>query len=402
VTQKADVIVVGGGPCGLFSALTAAKLDVDVIVCEEHKEIGVPSHCPGHVSLSGLKRLGLDLPREVVENEIKGAVFYSPLGHEFRVKFASPVICVLNRVLFDKFLANLAEDAGVRFQLGTRVDSFVLDKGCVKGVSVKGEALESNIVIDCEGCSSILLKKAGFPILDKSMVVKGVEAEVDKVEDVNDDMVEVYLSQKYAPGLFAWIIPRPDGSAKVGLATKTGNPKTYLQNFVSHNPKAKDKLRHSRFVSVSYHPLTLGGPMVKTYHDGLLVVGDAASQVKPTTGGGVVMGLNCAKIAGETAYEAIKYGDSSAGFLSRYQRRWQKVIGFDMAVMRQMRLMLNRLPDRRLDKIIALCSQLHLNEDLKCVGDIDFQGKGIMPIFKSPAAWTVALYSILSSLTSPL
>jgi len=114
------------------------------------------------------------------------------------------------------------------------------------------------------------------------------------------------------------------------------------------------------------------------------------------------MGLNCAKIAGETAYEAIKYGDSSAGFLSRYQRRWQKVIGFDMAVMRQMRLMLNRLPDRRLDKIIALCSQLHLNEDLKCVGDIDFQGKGIMPIFKSPAAWTVALYSILSSLTSPL
>lgn len=403
MTQKADVIVVGGGPCGSFSALTAARLGVDVIVCEEHKEIGVPSHCPGHVSLRGLKQLGLDLPVEVVENEIKGAVFYSPSGHEFRVRFASPVICVLNRALFDKFLANLAGEAGVKYRLGTRVESLFLDAGQVKGVSVKEkEVLESNIVIDCEGCSSTLLKKAGLPTLDKSMVVKGVEAEVDKVEDVNDDMVEVYLGQKYAPGLFAWIIPRLDGSAKVGLATKTGNPKTYLQNFVSHNPKAADKLRRSRLVSVSYHPITLGGPITRTYHDGLLIVGDAASQVKPTTGGGVVMGLNCAKIAGETAYEAIKHGDSSASFLSRYQVRWRKALGFDMAVMRRMRLMLNRLPDRRLDKIIALCSQLHLNEDLKRVRDIDFQGKGIMPIFQSPAAWTVAIYSILSSLTSPL
>jgi len=402
VPQKTDVIVVGGGPCGSFSALTAAKLGVDVIVCEEHREIGVPSHCAGHVSLSGLKRLGLTLTQEVVENEIKGAVFYSPSGHEFRVKFASPVTCVLNRALFDKFLANLAEEAEVKYRLRTRVESLFMDAGSVRGASVKGEVLKSNVVIDSEGCSSILLKKAGLPTLDNSMVVKGVEAEVDKVEDVNHDTVEVYLGQRYAPGLFAWIIPRPDGSAKVGLATKVGNPKTCLQSFVSHNPKAAKKLKQSRFVSVSYHPITLGGPIAKTYHNGLLVVGDAASQVKPTTGGGVIMGLTCAKIAGETAYQAVLNDDFSENFLSRYQQRWQKAIGFDMAVMRQMRLMLNRLSDRRLDKIIALCSQLHLSEDLKRVREIDFQGKGIMSIFKSPAAWTVALYSILSSLTSPL
>jgi geranylgeranyl reductase family protein len=398
VTQKADVIVVGGGPCGSFSALIAARLGVDVIVCEEHKEIGVPSHCPGHVSLSGLKRLGLDLPREVVENEIKGAVFYSPSGHEFRVKFASPVICVLNRMLSDKFLANLAEEAGVTYQLGTRVESLFLDAGQVKGVSVKGEVLESNIVIDCEGCSSTLLKKAGFSILDKSMVVKGVEAEVDKVEDVNNDTVEVYFGQKYAPGLFAWIIPRPDGSAKVGLATKTGNPKAYLQNFVSHNPKAADKLRRSRFVSVFYHPITLGGPIAKTYHNGLLIVGDVASQVKPTTGGGVVMGLTCAKIAGETAYQAIQHGDCSENFLSLYQHRWKKAIGFDMAVMRQIRLMLNRLSDDELDKIISMCSELHVDETLQRIRDIDFQGKALLPIFKSPNTWIVAFYSFLASI----
>lgn len=398
MTQKADVIVVGGGPCGSFSALTAARLGVDVIVCEEHREIGVPSHCAGHMSLSGLKRLGLDLSRDVVENEINGAVFCSPSGHEFRVNFASPVTCVLNRALFDKFLANLAEEAGVTYRLETRAESLFLDSGRVRGVSVKGEVLESSVVIDSEGCSSTLLKKAGLPTLDKSMVVKGVEVEVNKVEDVDHDTVEVYLGQKYAPGLFAWIIPRPDGSAKVGLATKTGNPKLCLQSFVSHNSRARVKLRRSRFVSVSYHPITLGGPIAKTYHNGLLIVGDVASQVKPTTGGGVVMGLTCAKIAGETAYQAIQHGDCSENFLSLYQHRWKKAIGFDMAVMRQIRLMLNRLSDDELDKIISMCSELHVDETLQRIRDIDFQGKALLPIFKSPNTWIVAFYSFLASI----
>jgi len=398
VIEKVDVIAVGGGPCGLFSALTAAQLGANVTVFEEHREIGVPSHCPGLISLSGLKRLGLNLSRDVVENEFKGAVFHSPSGHEFRVKFASPVTCVLNRALFDKFLADLAEEAGVRFQLGKRVESLFLEKRRVRGVSVEGEIFESSVVIDSEGCSSTLLKRAGLPTLDKSMVVKGVEGEVDRVEGVDYDTVEVYFGQEYAPCLFAWIIPRPDGSAKVGLATKTGNPETYLQSFSKHNPRAANKLRRSRFVSVSYHPITLGGPIAKSYHNGLLIVGDAASQVKPTTGGGIIMGMTCAKIAGETAFQAIQHGDCSENLLSLYQRRWQKAIGFDMAVMRQIRLMLNRLSDDKLDKIICMCSELHVDETLQRIRDIDFQGKALLPIFKSPNTWIVTFYSFLASI----
>jgi len=398
VNQKADVVVVGGGPCGSFSALTAAKLGADVVVFEEHKEIGVPSHCPGLVSLRGLQQLGLSLPQTVVENEIKGAVFYSPSGCEFKVRFASPITCVLNRALFDKHLAELAEEAGVRYHLGARVDSFVWDAGFVRGVSVKGNTVESNIVIDSEGCSSVLLKKSGLATLDTSMVVNGVEGEVDKVKNVDQDTVEVYLGRNYASGLFAWIIPRRDGSAKVGLATKVGNPRKCFEYFVSHNPKAGEKLKQSRFINLFYHPLTLGGPIAKTYYNGLLIVGDAASQVKPTTGGGIVMGLNCANIAGETAYKAIKHGDCSESFLSLYQQGWRKAIGFDMSVMRRIRLMLNRLSDDKINKLIDLCSQLHMDETIQGVRDIDFQGKAILPILKSPNAWIVTFYFFLASM----
>jgi flavin-dependent dehydrogenase len=171
---------------------------------------------------------------------------------------------------------------------------------------------------------------------------------------------------------------------------------------VRHHPKAKNKLKSSEIVRISYHPITLGGPLTPSYHDGLLIVGDAASQVKPTTGGGIVMGLNCAKIAGEVAYEALKQGDTSAAFLSVYQKRWQEKIGFDMAVMRRMRFLFNRLSDSQLDRIVAMSSQFGLDKSLTRVGDIDFQGKGIQPLVRSPVAWTVALYTIISSLTSPL
>lgn len=112
------------------------------------------------------------------------------------------------------------------------------------------------------------------------------------------------------------------------------------------------------------------------------------------------MGLTCAKIAGENAYQAIQLNDLSEGFLSRYQQKWQQTVNFDMAVMRRIRLMLNCLSDRKLDKIIALASQLNLGETLQKVSDIDFQGKGLIPLLQSPAAWTVVLYSLFAYLTS--
>jgi flavin-dependent dehydrogenase len=112
------------------------------------------------------------------------------------------------------------------------------------------------------------------------------------------------------------------------------------------------------------------------------------------------MGITCARIAGETAAQAVQQRDFSASFLSSYQKRWKQAIGFDMNAMRQIRLMLNRLSDKRLDGIIKLCSQLHVDEKLQGLDDIDFQGKATLQLLKSPSAWAVLLYSLLSSLIS--
>lgn len=404
-SKKADVVVVGGGPCGSFAAWTLAKLGAEVAVFEEHEEIGVPSHCAGHVSINGLKRLALRLPQEIFENKIYGATFFSPSGLEFRVKRSSLVTCVLNRELFDKHLAMLATNAGARYFTRCRVNSLLSTSGFITGVSVsrKGvrETLTSNVVIDAEGCSSLLVKKAGLQALDRSMVVNAIQAEVDRVNDVETDMVEVYLGQEYAPGFFAWIIPKRDSSAKVGLAVRTGDPRPYLNRLLRRHPIASKKLRKSRILSLSMHPISLGGAIPKTYANGLLIVGEAASQVKPTTGGGIIFGLTCAKIAGEVAYEAIRKNDFSENFLSRYQLRWKKAIGFELRVMRWLRGRLNKLSDSQLDRVIALCSRFGVAKALEEVGDVDYEGNSLLRMIPYLGIPVVALYFALCSSISP-
>ena len=404
MNEKIDVIVVGGGPCGSFAALTAARLGAEVFVCEEHKEIGVPQHCAGHLSVAGLKQLGLSLPNEIIENEIKGAIFHSPSGKEFVVKRSSPVTYVVNRELFDKHLSDLATKSGAQYFLESRVESFLFDSGFVAGVALRKDRnkknLTSKIVIDAEGCSSALLKKTGLTSLQGSMAVKAIQVEVDKVDKIEKDIVEVYLGRKFAPGFFAWIIPRRDASAKVGLATWAGDPREYLRQFMKDHPVASRKLRESNITSQSLHPIPLGGPIPKTCSNGLLVVGDAASQVKPTTGGGVIAGLLCSRIAGQTAYEAVTKNDCSATFLDQYECRWKKLVGFDLTVMRQIRKLLNSLSDDKIDRIIDLSAKLGVNNVLEKVGDLDFQGTSLISMIKNPSTLVVTLYSLFIWLTS--
>ncbi len=404
IPVNSDIAVVGAGPTGSFAALQAAKLGAQTIVCEAraHRRFEVPSHCTGHISLAGLKRLNLDLPRKVFENEIKSAVFYSPSGYRFSVRFDSAVTCVVDRALFDQHLCRKALEAGVQVLTGVRVDSFLTKNGTVKGVVLKKrgktEKLISKVVIDAEGVTSTLLKRARLPTANSHMIISGVQAEVDRISNCQRDTVEVFLSRRNAPGLFAWIVPRRDGSAKIGLATENGNPRICLSRFISCNPITRQRLKGSKVSSLVYHPISLGGPISRTFHDGLLIVGDAASQVKPTTGGGVVMGLTCAEIAGRVAALAAHKGNSSANFLSKYEIQWKERIGFDMAVMKHLRHMINRLSDRQIDKLIALCARLRLDESLKLAMDVDHQGTSLIRLAKSPRILVTVLYFLAASL----
>jgi digeranylgeranylglycerophospholipid reductase len=392
-----NAIVVGGGPVGSFAALNIAKLSAKVTVFEEHEAIGSPSHCAGHLSIRSLRNLGLyPLPGKIVENMFSQANFYSPSGFKFSVHLAKPVTCAVNRAAFDKHIADKAEAAGARYCLNSRVQSLLMENGVVKGVTVKqedkAESVPAKIVIDAEGISSRILRQTGLAGLNGERLVYAVEAEVDNVKDVELDAVEVFLGKNYAPGFYAWLIPRLDGTAKVGLATKTGNPKEFLQRLMLKHPVASKQLSKAKITRMAFHPITLGGPISKSYTSGFLAVGDVASQVKPTTGGGVVFGLTCARIAAEVADEAMRRNDVSSTFLQMYQKRCKDMVSFDFNVMLRIRRFLDSLSDEKVDEVLRFCARIGLNKTLENVEEIDFQGQLFLKILTKPAMFAASAY----------
>jgi len=400
-----DVIVIGGGPCGSFAALNTQKRHANVTVFEEHEEIGVPSHCAGHLSIEGLRRLGLyPLPSNIVENLFRGATFYSPHGKTFTIRFSSPVTCVVNRILFDKYLAGLAKSVGTFYHMNSRVESLVVENGFVKGVNVEQESRKerflANVVIDAEGVSARLLKQIRLRTTNSRWVVKGVEAEIENVKDVEADGVEVYLGEDYAPGFYAWLIPTNDGKAKIGLGAKNGNPEKLLQRLIRKHPIASKKLNQARILQATFHVIPLGGPIAKTFFNGILAVGDVASHVKPTTGGGIVWGLTAAGIAANVVCEASSENDFSAEFLGSYQKLCKKTLGFDAQIMREMRRFFDVLSDKQIDDVVGFCARLNLDRVLSSFQDVDFQGRSLLRVARNPrmiAAFIYLLYVYLSA-----
>jgi digeranylgeranylglycerophospholipid reductase len=398
IIQSTDAIVVGGGPVGSYAALNLAKLGVEVTVFEEHSTIGFPSHCAGHISIRSLRSMGLyPLPKGIVENTFCAANFHSPLGSTFSIKLSCPVTLALNRARFDQFLAKQAQNAGASVVLDSRVQSLLLMNGSVKGVNIRkadgsNEKVYSKIVLDSEGVSSRLLRQVGLKALKASALVYGVEAEVDTVQDVELDAVEVYFGKAYAPGFYAWLIPRPDGSAKVGLATNHGDPREYLKRLMSKHPVASKQLRKAKITHVGYHAITLGGPINKSYAEGFLAVGDCASQVKPTTGGGVIFGLTAAKAAAEVASQAITQRDVSSNVLQTYQKRCDELLKFDFRVMLRIRQFLDSLSDKRLDEMLRFCGKIGVDKALRDVDEIDFQGKMLLTAVKKPSMLAALTY----------
>lgn len=399
---SADVIVVGCGVAGATAAETAASLGSKVLVVEEHDRVGIPSHCSGHIGIRSVKRLRVQPPENVIKNEIRGAVFHSPSDRVLRLERRTPITWVLDRKGFDEHLAARAKRAGAEILLNRKAVSIQTIESDLVQVRVSNDdepsTVSCRVLVDCEGVAPRLAPVRTAAQRRKSMWVNSAQVHVDRVSDLERDMVEVYLGSDYAPGFFAWIIPWRDGSAKVGLATREGNARVLLERFMKKHPHASRKLKRIQGHDASFHPIPLGGPVPKTFYPEMLVAGDAAQQVKPTTGGGIVFGLICGRAAGQVAHEASISGDVSERSLSRYERLWKRDIGADLDAMRRIRRMLFRLPDRYLERIFSVARSLDVAAVLSQADDIDMQGRTLARLGLNPRLTLSMLYSSVLAL----
>ena len=331
-----DLVVVGAGPAGSITAKTAAERGLDVLLIDRKLEIGSPNKCGEFLpSLKEMRRLApkatnlknlFDPPTRYIVNRTQYVRFIFPNGSAFNVPFEGVVV---ERKLYDKFLANEAARAGAIVAPMTKVLD-LLEEGGVKVRNTAGSLMiPSRIVVGADGANSLIARKAGLPVsrdpLDYSV---GYQYEMVNVEH-DPAFVDMYFGRDFAPGTYAWIIPKGNDIANVGIGIRAPymdkglNVRDYQRRFLKEHPISSEKLRKAVPTAVKTGCIPVGGPLAQTYTDNVLIVGDAAGHTIPTVGGGVPPALICGRIAGSAIADHLQESKS----LARYEKAWKRQIG---------------------------------------------------------------------------
>ncbi|QLH75102.1 MAG: NAD(P)/FAD-dependent oxidoreductase [Methanomassiliicoccales archaeon] len=315
--MRADVVIVGGGPVGCMTAAAIGK-GFSVKILEEHERTGVPEQCAGLVSPRVVDMVG----GVHVLNKIYGAHIHFPDGRRLDLLGDEVKACVVERRRFDERCLEMALAVGAELHTGERFSSYCRTD---KGISLRtasSKVFDCMIGVGADGYRSTFGRAVGLPSPQET--VRGIQVDISKIPEDNSS-VDVWVGNKVAPGFFAWSIPCGD-FMRVGLciSKKGESPYPYLLPLLKMNGlEGAKRIR-------SYSGIIPIGHSKKTFDDNVLIVGDAAGQAKPLSGGGLFTGLTAASIAGDVIRKAILGEDCSSKTLREYEARWKRDFGKEL------------------------------------------------------------------------
>ncbi|MEM2918221.1 MAG: NAD(P)/FAD-dependent oxidoreductase [Candidatus Altiarchaeota archaeon] len=339
------ISIIGAGPVGCFSAISAIENGNDVEIFEAQKIENRKVKCSGLVSVSGIFQLSLSLPNDCILNKVRGAKIFSPSGKEILINAKEEKAFVLDRRKFDNFLLNRAIDRGAVFK-----NEKISDLKKIKG---------KRIVL-ATGTNYNLQKKLNLPTPKKFLIGAQYEMKIS----CEKEFVELYFGKKIAPNFFSWVIPIDDNYGRVGLCTEKETI-FYLKNFL-RKLKKKGRIKNEKIFERNFGIIPIYDPKMKTQFDNIALVGDAAAQVKATTGGGIILGCIAAKFSHDEDYE----------------KKWRKEIGKELYLHLQIRKFLNKLSDKNLERLFSLIDEN--KEIIQEKGDMDLASRIIFPLVKEP------------------
>jgi len=376
--QCYDAVVVGAGPAGSAVARDVASRGFSVLLLEEHSVIGQPLHCSGLVTPRTLTLANVG--EQVVQNEIQRAVIQSPLGKELPIGGGRVYALAIDRVRLDQAMAGQAQESGAELIVSARFLELERVNGLVRA-SVERQGRRTRVLtkllIGADGAQSRVAKQLGVHRPYKTVI--GLAAEV-RAKEAATDQVTVLMDKDVAPGWFAWVIPLGDGRLRVGTGTANGlKPADSFRRLRARLPQY---FNGDPILGMAGGRIPLWSPM-RLYSDNVLLVGDAARQVKPTTGGGVYMGLVGAKHAARVAVEALQREDFSAAFLSRYQKAFMADAGDELKRGADLQRLFAALSNAHLERLLARLRSERLAGLINNYGDIDFPSRLLCELLRA-------------------
>jgi len=388
-----DVAVIGGGPTGSRVAYRLAGMGYGVVVVEQKDRLEEPVCCAGIISRECVE--SFDIDESIIYRWANSARLFSPAGKMLRVYRDEPQAAIVDRTALNMALASRARGEGVEYVLSSRVRSVQVGDDRVRiEVARQGEksVFEARAAVIASGFRPRFTAELGFGTV--SDFVMGAQAEV---ETAGIDEVEVYCGQEIAPAFFGWLVPTSPHRALVGLLSRR-TPVPYLKKLVASliaGGKTGSGEFEARIGGVSLRPLP------RTYGDRMLVVGTAAGQVKPTTGGGIYFGLLCADIAASNLGRALEADDLSAGSLAGYERDWKRKLWHELKTGYRARRLYERLSDRQVDRIFDIIKSSGIDEALLEAEGLTFDWHGRVMTGLPGLVWRTAFRRAIGRVKSP-
>ena len=381
-----EVIVVGAGPAGLYTALRATEEGLDVVVLEEHEEIGVPTHCTGLVSAE-TNRL-YKIPEDVVLNRPSSCLVISPGGRVAELEDPGEEIAVVDRAGFDRALAASVVEAGGAVRTSCRVDQVRNGDRYVEVDTSEGERLRGRALVLACGVTyrfhQLLGSRLPSPVLHTAQL---------ELAAAPAEKLEVHVGREVAPEGFAWLVPFRRGAApylKAGVLLR-GDAQAYLEKFLVR-PSVASRLQETPGEPI--RRLLPVAPVAKSYADRIVAVGDAAGLTKPVSGGGIFYSLLSAQFAAETLIEALAADDLGAERLSRYEARWRERLMPEIRTSRWFRDCLARLSDHEWDTLVTALASGDVQSLIKRKARFNWHGPLIRSLVKQRGIKSILLRSL--------
>ena len=384
-----DVIVIGAGPAGNHAAFKLAQSGYQVGVLEKHGCIGHKLCCTGIIGRECMDVFDID--RHCVLQEASSARLFSPSRDFIRVSRNEAQAFIVDRPMFDRILAERAGNAGAQYFINSTVEQIrITSEYAEVSTQTNNETrmFRCRSVVVASGFGSKLPARLNMGHIKNT--IAGAQAVVE-TEGITE--VEVFLSHKIAPGFFAWIVPTASNSSRIGLFSKK-KPGDYLRQFLTQLA-AEGKVQ-STDVEIHYGGIPLK-PAPKTYGQRVLVIGDAAGQVKPTTGGGIYYGMLGADYAASTIHRAFEQNDFSPKMLSQYEKLWKEKLNRELKLDYFARSLYNRLSDKRIDTIFNIVRENSIHERILASSykSFDWHGELVLDGLKQMRPWIYLFGSYL-------
>ena len=305
-----DVTIVGAGTAGLILAADLARRGIGVTVYDSGKSPGEHAvKASGLLSKEGLERIGIDYKGALV-NSITGAILHAN-KESMKVTAKSTKAYVLDRVKLAEMLSEQAKKEGAHVKFGKRLGKEDL------------LSMDDQIIIGADGSVSTVASAFGFPEMKERMLT--YKAEYHLKNRIDPTHVGLFFDRS-AFRLFGWTIPYSDSVLEVGIGTsgrQRSNSRKQFDLFVDGN--LAEVLEGSRLLAGHASTIPVA-PRKVTVKGNVALVGDAAGQVKATTGGGIIFGSLCARVLADCVADSVKEGKS----LKAYEAKWRKLYGKEL------------------------------------------------------------------------